>query len=106
MAICDCDLREFPPLPDIAPGLTRLPRQIGLFGEFRAALLAEIREHDALAEWRARDREDFGLMMLEWWAYVSDVIAFYNAEHAQDLYLGTARDEARIRRLVGLIGYR
>ncbi|MEM7522887.1 MAG: hypothetical protein AAF360_03830 [Pseudomonadota bacterium] len=106
MAICDCDLHEFPPLPDIAPGLTRLPRQIGLFGDFRAALLAEIRTHDALADWRARDREDFGLMMLEWWAYVSDVVAFYNAEHAQDLYLGTARDEERVRRIVGLIGYR
>lgn len=106
MTICDCDRRDFSGLPDIPPGLSRLPRQIGLFGDFRAAMLGTIRDHRPLADWRARDQEDFGLMLLEWWALVSDVVAFYNAEHAQDLYLGTARDEARIRRLVGLIGYR
>lgn len=106
MALCPCDIREFPRLPDIASGLSRLPRQIGLFPDFRAAMLGAVRDHAALAEWRARDQEDFGLMLLEWWSYVSDVVAFYNAEHAQDLYLGTARDDARIRRIVGLIGYR
>ncbi|MEP1610414.1 MAG: hypothetical protein ABJL72_00660 [Roseobacter sp.] len=106
MTICDCDTHDFPPLLSIAPGLSRLPRQIGTFGDFRAALLAQVREHSALSDWRARDQEDFGLLLLDWWAYVSDVIAFYNAEHVQDLYLSSARDEERIRRLVGLIGYR
>ncbi|MEM9140611.1 MAG: hypothetical protein AAGB15_12370, partial [Pseudomonadota bacterium] len=106
MTICDCDTRTFPDLPDIPPGLSRLPRQIGLFGDFRAALLAQVGSHDALRDWRARDREDFGLMLLEWWAYVSDVVAFYNAEHVQDLYLSSARDDDRIRRITGLIGYR
>ena len=106
MTICGCDTHTFPPLVDIAPGLSRLPRQIGLFGDFRLALLGQVRAHPALADWRARDREDFGLMLLDWWAYVSDVIAFYNAEHVQDLYLASARDEERIRRIVGLIGYR
>lgn len=106
MTICDCDTHPFPPLVDIAPGLSRLPRQIGMFGDFRQALLGQVRTHPALADWRARDREDIGLMLLDWWAYVSDVIAFYNAEHVQDLYLASARDEERIRRIVGLIGYR
>lgn len=106
MTICDCDALDFPPLADIPPGLSRLPRQIGLFGDFRAALLAKVRDHAALRDWRARDREDFGLMLIDWWAYVADVVAFYNAEHVQDLYLSSARDDDRIRRLVGLIGYR
>jgi hypothetical protein len=106
MAICDCDLHDFPRRPDIPPGLSRLPRQIGIFGDFRAAMLSGIRDQAPLAQWRARDDEDFGLMLLEWWAYVADVVAFYNAEHAQDLYLGTARDDARIRHIVGLIGYK
>jgi hypothetical protein len=106
MTICDCDAHAFPPLVDIPPGLSRLPRQIGLFGDFRAALLARVRDHGALRDWRARDREDFGLMLLDWWADVADVIAFYNAEHVQDLYLSSARDDERIRRIVGLIGYR
>jgi hypothetical protein len=106
MTLCPCDTWLFPRPSDIPPGLARLPRQLGLFGDFRAAMLASVREHGALRDWRARDSEDFGLMLLDWWAVVSDVTAFYTAEHAQDLYLGTARDEARLRALAALIGYR
>jgi hypothetical protein len=105
MAICDCDIHRFPVLPDIAPGLTRLPRQVGLFADFRASMLGRIRDHAALHAWRARDDEDLGLMLLEWWAYVADIVAFYNAEAAQDLYLGTARDDAALRGVTALIGY-
>jgi hypothetical protein len=92
-------------LRPIAPGLTRLPRQIGLFGQFRADLLARVRTHPALSDWRARDAEDFGLMLLEFWAYVSDVTAFYTSEHAQDLYLNTAKGDQALRRLVALIDH-
>lgn len=105
MTLCPCDGRAEPVLTPIPPGLTRLPRQIGLFGDFRADLLAGIRAHPALRDWRARDAEDFGLMLLEFWAYVSDVTAFYTSEHAQDLYLGTARGDLALRRLVALIDH-
>ena len=62
MTLCPCDGHTAPILTPIAPGLTRLPRQIGLFGQFRADLLARVRAHPALRDWRARDAEDFGLM--------------------------------------------
>jgi hypothetical protein len=105
MTLCPCDRHTPPILAPIAPGLTRLPRQIGLFGQFRADLLARVRAHPALANWRARDAEDFGLMLLEFWAYVSDITAFYTGEHAQDLYLQTARDDTALRRIVALIDH-
>lgn len=105
MTLCPCDAHAPPVLAPIAPGLARLPRQIGLFGQFRADLLAHVRRHPALRDWRARDAEDFGLMLLEFWAYVSDVTAFYTAEHAQDLYLQTARGDVPMRRLVALIDH-
>jgi hypothetical protein len=44
-------------------------------------------------------------MMLECWAYIFDVVAFYDSEIAQNLYLRTATDTGALRRLVGLIGY-
>jgi hypothetical protein len=105
MTLCPCDGQAPLLLTPVAPGLSRLPRQIGLFGQFRADLLSRVRAHPALWNWRARDAEDFGLMLLEFWAYVADVTAFYSGEHAQDLYLGTARDDAALRRLVALIGH-
>lgn len=105
MTLCHCDQTAPPELTALPPGLSRLPRQIGDFASFRADLLARVRRHAALTGWRARDREDFGLMLLESWAYICDVTAFYTAEHAQDLYLQTARSDAALRRLVALIDH-
>ena len=105
MTRCPCDRAPSLHLAPIAPGLALLPRQIGLFGSFRADLLAGVRRHPALGDWRARDAEDFGLMLLEFWAYVADVTAFYTGEHAQDLYLGTARGDTALRRLAALIDH-
>jgi hypothetical protein len=105
VAICPCDDRPFPPVLDIPAGLGRLPRQIAGFPEFRLALLAGISGQPALDAWRAREGDDFGVMMLEWWAYVLDVLAFYGSEIANELYLRTAVRDASLRRLTGLIGY-
>src|SRR4051812_13398372 len=105
MATCPCDALVFPPIPDIPAGLDRLPRQIGGFPEFRQALLARIALQPALDAWRAREGDDFGLMIIEWWAYVLDVLAFYSGEIANELYLRTARRDESLRRLTALIGY-
>lgn len=105
MATCPCDELDFPPPPDIAAGLSRLDRQIATSGAFRLALLDEVDRQRALDDWRARDGDDFGLMIVEWWAYVLDVLAFYSSEIANESYLATARREASMRQLVELIGY-
>ena len=107
--VCPCDIRIFPPTLDIPAGLPTLPRQIGGFPEFRAALLAQLTTagdaYPPLAAWRARDPEDLGLMLLEMWAYVCDVVAFYDQAHANESYLRTAVLPSSLRRLVALIGY-
>ncbi len=104
---CPCDL---PPgvaaTPKIVAGLSIIPRQLGGFAEFRAAMLARIPVEPALAAWRARDDRDFGVMLLEMWAYVCDVLALYDEVLAHEAYLRTARRRPSLRRLVELIGYR
>lgn len=105
MATCPCDAWSFPPILDIPAGLDDLPRQLAGFPEFRQSLLAGIALKPALDGWRAREGDDFGLMILEWWAYVLDVLAFYSGEIAGELYLRTAAREASLRRLTALIGY-
>jgi hypothetical protein len=116
---CPCDQLEFPPTPDIPAGLSTLPRQLAGFPEFRAAMLSHIATHELmdtdivpvsqqrpLQDWRAREGDDLGIMLLEMWAYVLDVLAFYEERIANETYLQTAQREISLRRLVELIGYR
>lgn len=105
MTLCPCDRPAPPVLAPIPSGLNRLPRQIGLFGNFRADLLGRVGAHPDFSDWRARDVEDFGLMLLDFWAYVSDVVAFYTSELSQDLYVQTARGDEALRRIVALIDH-
>ncbi|HEX2854238.1 MAG TPA: hypothetical protein VHO24_13465 [Opitutaceae bacterium] len=102
---CPCDQIEFPPRLYIPAGLTRLPRQIATFPEFRAALLRDIGNYSALADWRGRQPDDFGVMLLEMWAYVCDVTSFYDEVLAHENYVRTARQRASLRKLIGLLGY-
>ncbi len=111
---CPCDSIEFPRQPDIAAGLPALPRQLAGFPEWRLAMLGRIRTHrrldepggnPPLADWRAREGDDLGIMLLEMWAYVLDVLGFYDERIANEAYLRTAQLPGSLRRLVELIGY-
>jgi uncharacterized phage protein gp47/JayE len=102
---CPCDAINFPPARRIPAGLARLPRQIATFPEFRAAMLASIPSQTPLANWRAREGDDFGIMLLEMWAYICDCLSFYDEVIADELYLRTATQRASLRKLVGLLGY-
>ena len=44
--------------------------------------------------------------MLDWWAYIADVLTFYNERIANEDYLGTAQLDASVAHLVSLLGYR
>jgi hypothetical protein len=102
---CPCDRKpQFAGL-DISAGLDDIPRQIGGFSQFRRAMLAELRRHTVLEHWHARDEDDLGVMLLEMWAYVCDVLTFYDEAIANECYLRTADLRASLRKLTGLLGY-
>jgi len=105
VTICPCDVHAFPDAPDIAPGLSRLPRELGRFGDFKKALTSRIGTKEPLRDWRVQQVDDLGLLTLEWWAYVADVLSFYTSQHANELYLATAARPQSLHRIVGLIGY-
>ena len=52
----------------------------------------------ALREWRARNSQDLGLMLIDMWAYVSDVLAFYDERIANEEYIRTAVRRPSLRR--------
>jgi hypothetical protein len=104
-ACCPCDKLKHPAQPDIPAGLVSLPRQLAGFPEYRLAMLRDIPTYPLLARWRARAGKDLGIMLIEMWAYVLDVLGFYDERIANESYLRTALLRPSLRKLAGLIGY-
>ena len=116
---CLCDQFVHPNPLNIGAGLDKLPRQIGTFHEFRRALLRDIKAEKVeiidssnvlvtvlpLANWRAREKDDFGIMLLEMWAYICDSLSFYDEVLANEAYLRTGFLRPNIRKLIALLGY-
>lgn len=102
---CPCDELKHPAKPDIPAGLSALPRQLAGFPEYRLAMLRDISTYTPLVGWRAREGDDLGIMLLEMWAYVLDILSFYDERIANESYLRTAVLRPSLRKLVGLIGY-
>ena len=102
---CPCDELEHPAKPVIAAGLPALPRQLAGLPEYRLAMLRDIPLHLPLTGWRAREGDDLGVMLLEMWAYVLDILGFYDERIADESYLRTAVLRPSLRKLVELIGY-
>ncbi len=118
IAGCRCDRLDLPQKPRIPAGLSALPRQLAGFPEFRLAMLRQIPAHQLLdaaeipatlqrplRDWRAREGSDLGIMLVEMWAYVLDLLAFYEERIANESYLPTAVRPASLQELVALIGY-
>lgn len=99
-----CDPPQASPLETLPSGLSALPRQLRGFAEVRRDLLRAIgREPGPIAGWRPSG-DDFGLMWLEMWAYVSDVLGFYDERAANETYIRTAVRRPSLRRIVELLG--
>ena len=100
-----CDPARESPLEPMPSGLSALPRQVRGFAEVRRDLLRALgRDPGPLAGWRPSG-DDFGLMWLEMWAYVSDVLGFYDERVANETYIRTALRRQSLRRIVELLGY-
>ena len=88
------------------PGRDRIDYRVGDFTTFRDALLRPLSEETDLGPvWRPGP-DDLGLQLVEWWAYLADVLTFYNEQWMQGAYLRTAEQTEQVRRLVRLLGYR
>lgn len=78
----------------------------------RAAFLATMierlasSEHPELARLTTRAPDDPALALLDAWACVGDVLAFYQERIADEGYLGTAKERRSLVELAGLVGYR
>lgn len=101
---CPCEGSKDPLVVTNQPGLSTIAYRVDDFSGFRRALLRPLEGEDALLGWRPA-AEDLGLQLLEWWAYLGDVLTFYNERIANENYLRTAQLPDSVTRLVALLGY-
>lgn len=102
---CPCDDPTPDSPPDIAAGLSDLPRQLFDFAGLRTAMLDRARDHVALADWRARASDDYGVMWLELQAYVGELLSLYDKAIADESYVRTAKLRPSLRQVLGVLGY-
>jgi hypothetical protein len=99
---------EYGPPPANPPGLTQIAYRVADFAAFRRALLTPLTGEQQLASW-SPGPGDLGLQVLEWWAYLGDVLTFYNERIANNSYLQTAAAQPGPQNTAGLarlLGYR
>jgi uncharacterized phage protein gp47/JayE len=67
----------------------------------------EVDEHRSrlLGDWTARTRDDYGIAVLEMWAYLADILTFYQERIANEAFLRTALLRESVLRLAALLDY-
>jgi predicted phage baseplate assembly protein len=90
------------------PGQPAIAYRAGDYGAFLSSMLARLGSsaYPALAKLTVRDPGDPAIVLLDGWAAVADLLAFYTERLANEGYLRTATDPASLRLLGGLAGYR
>lgn len=56
-------------------------------------------------QWTSRAEGDFGVMLVEAFAYMGDILSYYGDRIVNESYLGTATQRSSILRLAALLGY-
>jgi uncharacterized phage protein gp47/JayE len=102
-----CDPVELPPpapvTPDNPPGRAVLAYRIGTFTSFRRTMLTDLGASET--GWKESDGQDYQTALVELWAYLADVLTFYQERIANEAFVGTATQRDSLRRLVALLGY-
>jgi uncharacterized phage protein gp47/JayE len=124
-----CDVPPTPsavPVPvNNPPGLASIGYRIGTFSSFRRAMLDRIAAGNLLylttgssptspprppanpfAAWREGTDGDYQTIFIELWAYLADILTFYQERIANEAYIGTATQRDSIMQLAQLIDYR
>ncbi len=103
---CPCDTCVFPEVISNPPGLSTIQYRAGDFTGFRDQMLLSLPGEIELENWKPTSTTDLALQMIEWWAYLADILTFYNQRIANQDYLRTADLDASVNRLIRVLGYR
>jgi hypothetical protein len=106
LGACPCGQPHFPALVCNASNLPAIDYRVGDYLLFRDKLLRPAPGETQLSGWHPGAENDLAVQMVEWWAYLADILSFYNERIANEAYLGTAILPESVNHLVQLLGYR
>jgi hypothetical protein len=105
---CGCCQPPAPRTPQAVanrPGLPAVRYRVGTFASFREAMVEAAAGRPELRGWTSREPDDFGMALLAMWAWIGDVLTFYQERAANEAFIRTALLPESVRRLAGLLGY-
>ena len=106
---CGCCEVTTPPTPEEItnrPGLSMIRYRLGTYASFREAMIEVIARSPRLREWTVRDDDDYGIALLDMWAYIGDILTFYQERIANETFLRTAVLRESVIRIAALLDYR
>jgi hypothetical protein len=117
--VCPCDGEQIAP-PVNLPELSYISYRVGTYVAFRQAVLTPLftpatplplpdeqtLSVNGVPVWRTDGAGDLAVMIAEWFAYIADIITFYNERIANQDYLRTADLPESVNNLIALLGYR
>jgi Baseplate J-like protein len=106
LPICPCDGFTHPAVLFNPPGRDAIAYRVGNYITFRRALLQSLANENELTQWRPGAQHDLAVQLVEWWAYLADILTFYNERIANESYLRTADLPESVQGLIQILGYR
>jgi uncharacterized phage protein gp47/JayE len=107
---CGCCEPEISPTPQVIEnrlGLSSIRYRVGTYGSFLEAMTEQIARSPELRErWLTRSADDFDIALLAMWAYVADILTFYQERIANEAYLRTALLQESVTSLAALLDYK
>lgn len=88
------------------PGLSQIAYRVGTYASFQQAMIEAITKSSELRDWTARKRDDYGVALLEMWAYLADILTFYQERIANEAFLRTALQRDSIIRMATMLDYK
>ena len=110
--ICPCEGFMHPRVIFNPPSRKAIAYRVGDYASFRHALLLPLKDASAnlieseLTNWNPSADGDLAVQIVEWWAYLADILTFYSDRIANESYLRTANLPESVQRLVQILGYR
>jgi hypothetical protein len=88
------------------PGLSTISYRVGVFDDFKRTIINNISRSSKLLTWTSRQPTDFGIVLTDIWAYLADILTFYQERIANEAFLRTAVHRNSIISLASMLDYR
>ncbi|WP_455392366.1 putative baseplate assembly protein [[Eubacterium] cellulosolvens] len=109
MTICSARARKHLMTPlslENRPGLSNINYRVGKYDSFKNSMLHSILEESELQNWKVKLETDYGVAILSLWAYLGDILTFYQERIANEAYLRTMNHRENVIRLAAMLDYK